>query len=94
MKIGNSLKELRLKAKFSQKDLAYALNITQSYLSKIENNDKEPSTALIKAIGDYFKIPYAIVLWGAIEETDIVPEKRQQFNNLKPLVDCLLSQLN
>lgn len=93
MKIGATLRGLRTKANMSQGDLAKELNITQAYLSRVETDHKEASTDLIKRIGDYFKVPYAIVLWGAVEESDVAEEKKEIFKNLKPLVDSLINQL-
>lgn len=42
----NNLKTLRLKKGLTQKELAEMLNITVSYLSKIENEKKMPNVLL------------------------------------------------
>lgn len=63
IKVGQRIKELREKSKFSQKDLAYAADLDRSYIASIENgkrnvsivNIEKISTALHITIGDFFK---------------------------------------
>lgn len=48
MSLGEFLKKCRTKAGMNQADLAFALNINQSDVSKIETDRKEPPTSLFK----------------------------------------------
>ena len=61
MKIGAVIKDLRTKQGFSQQDLAKNLGITQSYLSHIERDKREPSISLIKQISIIFNIPQTVI---------------------------------
>ncbi|GEN68944.1 helix-turn-helix domain-containing protein [Chryseobacterium rhizosphaerae] len=55
--IGFKIKKLREQKEISQEDLAYHLNISQSYLSKIENGLIEKIDFLfMQKIADFFKI--------------------------------------
>lgn len=93
MNIGEALKGIRKSHKIKQLVAARDLKITQPYLSRIESNDKEPSTELIKRIGAYYGVPFAVMLWKTIEPSDIRADKRDLFTHLKPLVDSLVNQL-
>jgi putative transcriptional regulator len=50
----NKLKELRLKAKMTQKELAEELKVTPDYISMIERGDRTPGFRLSKKMADYF----------------------------------------
>lgn len=91
MKLGRSIKRLRVnKARQIQELFAQNIGITQTYLSQIENDQKEPSTEVLQKIANYFEIPLPILFWYGIEESDIKPEKAEYFKVLKPAVDSLL----
>ena len=57
MKIGTIIKNIRKSKRIKQKDLASKLGISNSYLSSIENNKREPSMELTKALANYLEIP-------------------------------------
>lgn len=94
MKIGYLIKEARLrlpKEKRKQGYVCKALGITQSYLSLIENDKREPEMKLIKKIAAFYKIPLPILLWKVIEGKDVMKSKRAAFDEMKPLVDKLIN---
>ncbi len=91
MKLGQSIKRLRVnKARQIQGLFAQNIGITQTYLSQIENDQKEPSTEVLQKIANYLEIPLPILFWYGIEESDIRPEKAEYFKVLKPAVDSLV----
>jgi transcriptional regulator with XRE-family HTH domain len=49
-KIGKRIKELREKAKMSQKDLAYSADLDRSYIASIENGQRNVSILNIEKI--------------------------------------------
>ena len=61
MNVGEAIKDLRARRKFSQKELAKELGITQGYLSLIERGDREPSLDLIKKISGSLRIPQQLI---------------------------------
>lgn len=94
MNLGQALKDLRLKQGLSQVEAASKIGMTQAYLSRIENNEKEPSTDMIKKIGSAYGSPLSIVLWMATDEVDVSENKREAFRHIKPIVDSLINQLS
>jgi transcriptional regulator with XRE-family HTH domain len=52
MNIGTTIKELRQQQGIKQKNLAERCNITPSYLSQIEKNQKEPTLSVLKSISE------------------------------------------
>ena len=50
LKIGLRIKELREKAKMSQKDLAYTADLDRSYIASIENGQRNVSIVNIEKI--------------------------------------------
>ncbi len=93
MNIGKGLKTLRARHKLTQKSVAASLGISQPYLSKLEQNKKEPSTALMRSIGEFYDVPFAVVLWMVTDAADVSSEKRDSFNKIRPLVVALINEL-
>ena len=50
------LKELRLEAAKTQKDVAKDLNISQSTVAKWENKDQQPSLEMLVQLSYYFNV--------------------------------------
>ena len=75
MNIGKGLKFVRVAAGLRQGVMAERLEISQNYLSLLENNKAEPSMGLVKKISELFGVPVSYILWeenmpevGATEE--------------------------
>jgi len=91
MNLGNTIKNIRSKKKLSQIDLAAQCQITQTYLSQIEGNLKEPSISVLKSIANILEVPLPIIFFLSMDEEDVKLEKREAFemisNPLKSLVN-------
>jgi transcriptional regulator with XRE-family HTH domain len=95
MNIGQAVKELR-KRKFpemKQYQFAKRIGITQTYLSQLENGQKQASTEVLQNVADACNIPLAILFWFSIEEKDIVTRKQAAFKMLKPSIDIMINEL-
>ncbi|MCY8511225.1 MULTISPECIES: helix-turn-helix domain-containing protein [Bacillus subtilis group] len=55
-KIGHAVKRLRTEKKKTVDEAAREIGISQSYLSRIENNTQVPSLKVIEKIADYFNV--------------------------------------
>lgn len=86
MDIGNTIRELRRKKGLKQGELADKSDISQAYLSKIENNSKEPTITSLKAIALSLEVPLPILFFHSLTPEDIDPDKREAFKILLPSI--------
>lgn len=86
MNLGIIIKNIRKKRGQTQQQFALNSGITQTYLSQIENNTKEPNLSTLKKISDELELPLPILFFLSLNEEDISPEKRKEFDKLNPLV--------
>lgn len=94
MNIGKAIKELRLKKKLNQSELAERCDLTQTSLSQIESGAKRPNPSTLKKLCDFFEIPEAVVYLLATDENDIPEHKRTLYEKLFPsLKDALIDIL-
>lgn len=91
MNLGKTIKNIRSKKELSQIDLAFKCDITQTYLSQIEGNLKEPSISVLKSISNILEVPLPIIFFLSMDEDDVKIEKRETFemisNPLKSLIN-------
>jgi len=84
--IGKGIKFVRVASGLRQGKMADFLNITQNYLSLLENNKAEPSVMLLKKISRTFGVPASFLLWEdgmpSEGETPEVSEKYEHIRNL------------
>ena len=90
MNIGSAIEIIRKKKSMRQNQLAERAGITQSYLSLIESNKKEPNTKTLKIIASALDTPLPILLLYAIDKEDIPEHKRPAFNVIMPLIQGMI----
>jgi len=93
MNLGTTIAQLRKSKKISQEDLASMCNITQAYLSLIENNKKDPHLTTLKSISDALEVPLPVVFFMSLETSDIRNEKLKDYEILKPSMDGMIDQI-
>lgn len=78
--IGQRIEKARKKAKMNQKELASKANITETSLSRYENDIREPKSAVLGQLADVLGVScdYLIGL------TDDIDFKRGKLNDLEP----------
>lgn len=95
MDIGNTIKNLRKGKGLTQGDLAKGSGVTQTYLSQIENNLKDPTVSTLKKIAEKLQIPLPILFFLSIDENDIPTEKKDTFhfigNSMKSMINEFFS---
>jgi XRE family transcriptional regulator, regulator of sulfur utilization len=92
MNLGQSIKNLRKKKGQSQEEFARSCGITQTYLSQIENNLKDPNLSILKIISDKLATPLPILFFLSMTEEDVQEEKRQAFKIISPSVKSLVNE--
>jgi SOS-response transcriptional repressor LexA len=92
-RIGQLVRNLRLRRGLSQFDLASASGINNSYLSRIENGERRPSPKILKKFAELLQYPYdeLIVASGILSEDFVrsVPMPAQRTSGLDPTTEAL-----
>lgn len=92
MNLGKAIKEARSKKGFRQNEFAAICDITPSYLSQIENNQKDPNLSTLKVIGAKLEVPLPILFFLSLDEEDVKPEKKNAFSMINPAVKSLVNE--
>jgi transcriptional regulator with XRE-family HTH domain len=92
MNLGTTIQDIRKQKGISQKAFAELCNLSQTYLSQIENNQKEPAISTLKEIALRLKIPLPILFFLSLDEKDIPKSKRNAFNIIDPTVKILMHE--
>lgn len=90
MNIGNVIKSIRKQKGLTQNEFAPLCGITQTYLSQIENNQKDPTLSTLKKISENLNIPLPILFFLSMTKDDIQPSKRKAFEIINPSVKSLV----
>ena len=92
MDLGNIIKNIRKQKGQTQSEFALSCGITQTYLSQIENNLKEPNLSTLKSISDSLNVPLPILFFLSMTEDDVQPNKRIAFEIVSPSVKSLVNE--
>jgi transcriptional regulator with XRE-family HTH domain len=93
MDLGKQIQALRKSKDLTQEHFARECEITQTYLSQIENNQKEPTISVLKKISNVLSVPLPILFYLALDEKDVAPEKREAFLIVEPSIKTLIRGL-
>jgi transcriptional regulator with XRE-family HTH domain len=81
--IGKGIKFVRVAANLRQSEMAERLQISQNYLSLLENNKADPSIELIRRISEVFGVPANFLLWeDAMPSEGHTPEVSAKYNQI------------
>ena len=92
MNLGTTIKTIRKRNRQTQTEFALTCGITQTYLSQIENNGREPNLSTLKQISEALKIPLPILFFLSMDEQDVQQNKRKAFEIIGPSVKSLINE--
>ncbi len=92
MNLGIVIKKIRKDKKLTQTKFASICGITQTYLSQIENNSKEPNLSTLKVISSALNMPLPILFFLSLDEEDVAPNKRKAFEIISPSIKSLVNE--
>lgn len=92
MDLGLAIKSIRKQKGLKQNQFAELCDITPSYLSQIENNNKEPNLSILKIISNNLGTPLPILFFLSLDNDDINPEKKEAFQMIAPSIKSLVNQ--
>jgi len=93
MDLGSTIKNFRKQRKQTQQEFAAHCGITQTYLSQIENNLKEPNISTLTEISKQLNIPLPLLFFLSMTELDIPEGKRKDFMTLAPALKSFINEL-
>lgn len=92
MNLGATIKNIRKKKRQTQSEFASACGISQTYLSQIENNQREPNLSTLKIISNELNVPLPILFFLSLNIDDIQQSKREAFEIISPSVKSLVNE--
>jgi len=92
MNLGATIKNIRKKKRQTQSEFASACGISQTYLSQIENNQREPNLSTLKIISNELNVPLPILFFLSLNIDDIQQNKREAFEIISPSVKSLVNE--
>jgi XRE family transcriptional regulator, regulator of sulfur utilization len=92
MNLGLTIKNIRKQKGLKQNTFADLCDITQAYLSQIENNLKEPNLSTLKVISEKLDTPLPILFFLSLETNDVPEHKKQAFGLIAPSVKSLINE--
>jgi transcriptional regulator with XRE-family HTH domain len=93
MLIGNAIKEIRKQKKIQQQELSELCKLSQTYLSQIENNKKQPNLTTLEIIGEKLGIPIPVILFLSLTDNDVPENKRELFRFMSPIVEKFINEI-
>ena len=91
--IGNGIVLARKKKGMTQGDLSEKINVSQTHLSQVETNIKDPSMKLIYRISEELEVPVPILFWFGFKREEIQDDQKQIFDILKPSIDNCIEEI-
>lgn len=92
MDLGNVIKNIRRQKGQTQSEFALSCGITQTYLSQIETNSREPNLSTLRTISEQLQLPLPILFFLSMTEEDVQPSKRKAFQIVSPSVKSLVNE--
>jgi transcriptional regulator with XRE-family HTH domain len=92
MDLGSTIKNIRKRQGQTQGAFALRCKISQTYLSLIESNQKEPNLSTLKSISEKLSVPLPILFFLSINEEDIQQSKRKAFEIIGPSIKSFVNE--
>lgn len=93
MKVGKTIRVLRVTRDLSQGKLARALKVSPGYLSLVEGDKREPSLGFLRRVAVYFDLPLGFLLLEDIEPQTFEPKQRRLLDEIRrTMLDYVLSR--
>lgn len=94
IRFGEVLVNLRKQKGIKQIELAKKLNISPTYLSRIENDAEKLSTDMLKKMAKVFELPVSAIVFKALNIENLEnKEQKKYFKAAEPLIDALITYL-
>lgn len=93
MKIGATIKRLRKEKGIRQIDFAKSCGISQTYLSQLENDDRNPTVDVLERISAALNIPYPVLSFLSLTPDSVSEEKREVYQRMEKVMFGLVEDV-
>lgn len=73
MNLGKAIKDIRVMLELTQMEAVKKIKCSQTFLSQIENGQKEPSHDMIRRIAKAYRVPLVVFMSMGAEISDVKP---------------------
>lgn len=92
MNLGQSIKRIRKQRGYTQAEFASLCEISQTYLSQIEGDLREPNLSVLKTISSRLNVPLPIIFFLSMTKDDVPEGKRDAFEVINPSVNSFVHE--
>lgn len=93
MNLGFAIKKTREELGITQVQLADMADISQTFLSQIENGQRNFSMKIANNIMRQLPVPNIRIIYNSIQIEDIELMKRDKYKILKPILESVLKEI-
>lgn len=87
LRIGQTIKILRVALGLRQKDLARRVGIQPHYLSLVEAGKRQPSLGVLRKIASELDVPVSLLFWEAEQRPELIAtEHKERWKSLRSLL--------
>ena len=90
--LGQLLKQERALRKMTKREMAKFLDVTPAYAGQLEADERSPSLQMIDKIGQKLEIPVGLLLLSTLNQNDVTPKKKEDFNLIMSVVKMALEK--
>lgn len=93
MKTGATIKKMRKEKKITQIDFAKQCGISQTYLSQLENDERNPTVDVLERISNVLEIPYPVLSFLSITIDNVPEEKKEVYKRMEKVMFGLVEDV-
>jgi len=92
MNLGQTIKKIRKQRGLTQAEFAVRCEISQTYLSQIEGDHREPNLSTLKTISLKLNVPLPIIFFLSMTKEDVPVGKQEAFEVINPSVNSFVNE--
>ena len=92
MNLAKTIRDFRERKKMSQADLAIAAGLSTPYISQVETGKKSPTLSSLEKISMALEIPFPILSFMSMDNSDVAEEKQEAFKLVRPAVQAMIEE--
>ncbi len=90
MQIGSTIRRFRLASGLSQSELARRVEVSPSFLSRVEHGQREPTLSVLRRFAEHLNVPFGVLLAAALGDVTLDPKWQTAMGKL---IEAVRTQL-